>query len=140
VSTEHVVAIGFEHVPSPFAAHVVGAAHEGTEQHTASTQYPLVHCEGDVHDVPSTPVETHVVPLQKYPDAQSAGPEQLVLHVVEPHVYGVHEVEVVGLHAPRPLHVDAGVAAPAVQLAALQIVDDPGYAPHASGSDPLHCD
>lgn len=65
MSLEHVVDRGFEHVPSPFAAHVVGGAQAETEQQTPSTQYPLVHWEGDVHSVPFPPVEVHVVPLQK---------------------------------------------------------------------------
>ena len=43
VPLEQVVEIGLEQVPSPLAEHVMGAAHEATEQQTPSTQLPLVH-------------------------------------------------------------------------------------------------
>lgn len=41
-------------------------------------------------------------------------------------MYGTHGVGLTGVHDPSPLHVDAGVADPPVQLAALHGVDDPG--------------
>ena len=80
-----------------------------------------------------------VVPLQKYPAAQSPGAAQLVLHAVAPQVYGVHGVGVTGVHAPAPLQFDDGTAAPPVHDARLHVVPVPGYAPHVRRLDPSHC-
>jgi hypothetical protein len=77
---------GLEQVPTPLALHLRGAVHEDDEQHTPSTQLPDEHCEGAVQVVPVAPVETHVVPEQKYPVTQSALVEQVVLQAVGPHV------------------------------------------------------
>jgi len=128
---------GFEQVPSPFALHFSPLAQDEVVQHTPSTQLPLLHCAAEVHTVPRLPVVVQVVPLQKYPLAQSESPAQLVLHAAPPHTYGSHLAAETGAQLPRPSQVRVGVAEPEAQVAAAQTAPVPGGAPHLVRSEPV---
>ena len=88
VSFTHATASGFEHVPSPFALHLSGLAHEELVQHTPSTQLPEAHCDAPVQAAPAARLATHDAPLQKNPEVQSPSTTQLVRQTAPVHVYG----------------------------------------------------
>ena len=94
---------GSLHVPAkPETLHFIGELHEDVVQQTPSTQLPVVHSLATEHAAPGPPVDTQVVPLQKYPKAQV--PDVHVgLQSVAPHVYGAHVLVVPAAHVPAPL-------------------------------------
>ena len=77
-------------------------------QHTPSTQLPLVHSPAALHAVPSGRSPMQVPLLQKLPGAQSWSAVQAVRHEAAPQTYAP-QLWVAGcVHAPAPLHCDAG--------------------------------
>jgi hypothetical protein len=54
-------------------------------QQTPSAQKPLLHWLPPLHDAPSAPLPTHVVPLHQSPAMQSASPAHAVLHAPDAH-------------------------------------------------------
>ena len=91
--------------PEIVAAHAWHAPLQGVSQQKPSTQKPLKHWSESVHATAllEAPFATHVPVLHQSVAAQSPSPEQLALHDVAPHEYGVHDVVVVARHAPLPL-------------------------------------
>ena len=91
------------------------------------------------HTVPRPPVVMQLPLEQKYPLAQSATVEHVVLHVVAPHAKGA-QVFVVGVgQLPNPSHDDCQVSLPPPQLAATHTVVLVGREPQAVADEPLHC-
>jgi hypothetical protein len=95
-------------------------------QQTPSTQFPDVQAPAPEHDDPFPSFATQLPAEQKSPAAQSASAVHVVRHDVDPQVKGAHVLVVADGHAPAPLQLAEAVAIPLAQLAARQLVEEPG--------------
>ena len=110
-------------------------------QQTPSTQFPDVHCAAAEQLAPLSSVFAHVPVESQYVPAVHEVAVQLPEHLPLPsvaHRLLVHGLVVAIVQAPEPLHTDALVALPAVQLAAVQTVLLSGNA-QAIRLVPSHC-
>jgi hypothetical protein len=138
-----------EHVPTdPPTSHAWHCAAQGVLQHTPSMQFVELHCEPEVHADPFESFPPQVPPMQMSPATQSVSTVHDVLHEVDPHAYGAHEVVDAAGQFPAPSQFAPAVAVPPVQLALRQFVDVGGYAhalvaplqlpPHGVVPAPVH--
>jgi hypothetical protein len=84
----HAWPFGSEHVPTPFALHVCGAAHDAVEQHEPFTQLPLLHCVPPLHVAPRASLLVHVLVAvlhQSFVVSQSESLAHDVLHAPDAH-------------------------------------------------------
>lgn len=98
----------------------------GELQHTPSTQLFELHSVAPPHVAPFAFFPVHAPLEQKSPVMQSVSTVHVVLHAVEPHVYGAHVVVVAAGQLPAPSQLAPAVAMPPLQLAVRQFVDEGG--------------
>jgi hypothetical protein len=114
----------------PVSPQLLHVSVHALSQQMLPTQWPELHSGSPVHGCPSG-VLPHTAALQVLGDWQAPLFEQDVKHAVVPlQMYGAHGLLVPGTQVPVPLHVEAAVAVPLLQLPAAQI-EPVAYLRHA---------